>query len=138
MRVPQRLDYAVRVLTALADRPPAEPAVAGELAETLRLPRRFVEQQLTALAKAGVLNARRGAGGGFAFARPPERVSVADVVRALEGAVLDVPHTTDSAVTEMWSIAAAALEDHLESVTVRQLADRQAALDFGRGAMYHI
>jgi Rrf2 family protein len=138
MRVSQRLDYALRALTALAAMPPGQYVVAGDLADELGLPRRFLEQQLTALAKRGLVTCQRGAGGGCGLSRPPAEISVADAVRALQGDVLDVPKVTGSAVSEMWAAAAARLESELESVDLGSLAKRQASLDAAATPMYYI
>jgi Rrf2 family protein len=138
MRVSQRLDYAMRALTALAQQPPGRPVVAGDLAATLGLPKRFLEQQITALGKRGLVSCQRGAAGGCVLARPAEEITVADVVRAVQGEVLDVPHTNDSAVAEMWAAAAEALARALDDVDLRRLAERQTELDEGREAMYYI
>lgn len=138
MRVSQRLDYALRALTALAQQPPGRAVVAGDLAATLGLPKRFLEQQITALAKRDIVTCQRGASGGCALARPAEKITAADVVRAVQGDVLDVPHTTGSAVAEMWAGAARALTDALEDVTLRQLADRQQELEAAAVPMYYI
>ena len=72
MRVSQRLDYAVRALTALAQQPPGVYVAAGDIADGLGLQRRFVEQQFTGLARAGIVDCRRGAGGGCALLRPAD------------------------------------------------------------------
>ena len=138
MRVSQRLDYALRALTALAAAPAGTYVVAGDLADELGLPRRFLEQQLTALSKRGLVTCQRGAGGGCALGRPPEEITVADAVRALQGDVLDVPRVTGSAVSEMWSEAAAELETHLEATDIATLAKRQSALDAASTPMYYI
>ncbi|HEY3317857.1 MAG TPA: Rrf2 family transcriptional regulator [Coriobacteriia bacterium] len=138
MRVSQRLDYALRALTALAQQPEGRPMVAGDLARDLGLPKRFLEQQITALGKRGLVSCQRGASGGCVLARSPDLVTVADVVRAVQGEVLDVPHRTGSASSEMWLDVARALEDVLGSVTLRQLAKRQTELDAAAVPMYYI
>jgi Rrf2 family protein len=138
VRVSQRLDYALRALTALAAIPPGTYVVAGDLADELGLPKRFLEQQLTALAKRGLVTCQRGAGGGCSLARPAAEISVADAVRALQGDVLDVPKVTGSAVSEMWAAAAARLESDLEGVDLEVLAKRQASLDAAATPMYYI
>ena len=138
MRVSQRLDYAVRALTALAAIPAGTWVVAGDLANELGLPRRFLEQQLTALAKRGLVTCQRGAGGGCALSRPAAEISVGDAVRALQGDVLDVPRVTGSAASEMWATAAARLESELEEVNLEDLAKRQATLDAEAMPMYYI
>jgi Rrf2 family protein len=138
MRVSQRLDYALRALTAIAALPPGKAVAAGEVADRLGLPRRFVEQQITVLAKAGLVVSQRGARGGSALGRPASEITVAEVVEALQGTVLDVPSVSDSAVSEMWSTAAHGLRDLLESTSLGDLAERQRQIDGSRIPMYHI
>jgi Rrf2 family protein len=138
MRVSQRLDYAVRGLVALAQRPDSTPVAASEIADALSLPRRFLEQQFTALAQAGVLECRRGAGGGCTLAQDARALTVADVVRALEGAALDVPRTSGTVVSEMWADVAGALDRVLADVTLADLAARQDRLDAARSEIYYI
>lgn len=138
MRVSQRLDYALRALTAIAALPPGTSVAAGDIADRLGLPRRFVEQQITVLAKSGLVMSQRGARGGCALGRPASEITVAEVVEALQGSVLDVPSVTDSAVSEMWARAARDLREALASTTLADLAARQRELDASRVAMYHI
>jgi Rrf2 family protein len=138
MRVSQRLDYALRGLVALAQRPPGSSTAAGEIADELLLPRRFLEQQFTALGQAGIVDCRRGAGGGCALARAAGDVSVADVVRALEGTALDVPRTHGTVVSEMWAEVALSLEATLAAVTLADLAKRQDRFDASQAAIYYI
>ncbi len=137
MRVSQRLDYAVRTLVELA-RTDGEPVAVGDLAEGMGLPRRFVEQQITALVKRGIVTSKRGAGGGCALARPAAEITVAEVAEAIQGAVLDVPHTSGSAVAQMWERTASALRASLASETIADLAARQDELARDSSAMYFI
>jgi Rrf2 family cysteine metabolism transcriptional repressor len=102
------------------------------------LPRRFVEQQLTVLAHASLVDCRRGAGGGCVLARPADEITVGQVVRAIEGYVLDVPHATGSAVSEMWERAGDSFEGSLDTVTLAELAVRQRELDAERAPVYYI
>lgn len=138
MRISQRLDYALRALVLLATAEPGRHVAAGDLADRLGMPRRFVEQQVTALARAGVVECRRGASGGCALARPAGDITVREVVEALQGEVLDVPHHNDSASAEMWAGAQAALADFLGSATLEQLAVRQREIDSTKTPMYYI
>jgi Rrf2 family protein len=138
MRVAQQTDYAVRGLVALAGLPEGEFVRAALVAGRLGLPERFFEQQMAALAKAGIVQCRRGRVGGCRLARPAEDISLAEIVLALEGEVLDVPHVTGSATSEAWASTAQALSAHLGGVTLRALADRQRELDGGRQPMYYI
>lgn len=138
MRVSQRLDYTIRGLVALACEPAGTTLVAGELADRLGLPRRFLEQQFTAVAKRGLLSCHRGANGGCALARPADEISVGDIVRAVQGDVLDVPQVSGAATSEMWARASSELAAALDAVTLADLAARQVEIDHAVGAMYYI
>ncbi|PKQ37367.1 MAG: transcriptional regulator [Actinobacteria bacterium HGW-Actinobacteria-1] len=138
MRVSQRLDYSLRLLIALAQLETGVLVSAGELAERLALPRRFLELQATALAKHDLVECRRGTGGGCCLARPAETITVADVVRAVEGTLLDAPLAPGLASTETWKAAGVVLGEYLGSVTLADLAVRQRALDADRVPMYFI
>jgi len=138
VRVPQRLDYALRALVALAALPPGSVRSGGALAARLGLPSRFVEQQLTALVAAGIVRSVRGPGGGFSLERPADEISMRDVVLALQGDVLDVPKMTGSAVAEAWQRATVTLGDALGQVSLADLAERQRELDVETATMYYI
>ncbi len=138
MRVSQKLDYSLRLLVALAGLPEGSLAGAGDLADELGLPRRFLELQATALAKRGLLECRRGAGGGCLLARPAQSISLAEIVETVEGCIIDAPRTHGSATAEAWSDAENALRSHLSSITLADLVERQAALDGERTPMYFI
>lgn len=138
MRVPQSLDYALRAIVLLALQPEGEYVAAGDLADRLGLPRRFVEQQITLLARHGLVRCRRGASGGCALAAPAAQITVLDVVSAIQGDVLDVPRVTDSATSVLWSQAADELSAFLQRTTVEQLAVRQRELEGVAATMYWI
>jgi len=138
VRVPQSLDYAVRALVLLALQPSGEHVAAGELADHLGLPRRFVEQQITAMSRAGIVQCRRGASGGCALARSAREISVFDIVAAVQGDVLDVPRVTGSAASALWQEAAAEFGRFLEGVSLESLAERQRELDGAGASMYWI
>lgn len=138
MRVPQSLDYAVRALVLLALQPTGGYIAAGELADHLGLPRRFVEQQVTALSRSGIVECRRGASGGCALARPARDISVFDIVQAVQGEVLDVPRVTGSAASALWQDAADEFGRYLQGVSLEILAERQRELDGAATSMYWI
>ncbi len=138
MRVSQRLDYTLRMLVALGRLPVGTAMASGDLAASLGLPRRFGEQQMTALAKTGLVDSRRGTGGGVALGRSPGEITVLDVVVAIQGEALDVPRSAGSATAEFWAGAASVLEDHLRSATLADLVRRQAEIDAAAGPMYFI
>jgi Rrf2 family protein len=138
VRIPQRLDYALRALVLLALQPEGEYVAAGDLAERLGMPRRFVEQQVTSLARAGIVACRRGASGGCALARTASEITVLDVVVAVQGDVLDVPRVTGSAASQLWAEAAAELGGFFSAVSLAELARRQRDIDGAAATMYWI
>jgi Rrf2 family nitric oxide-sensitive transcriptional repressor len=138
MRVSQRVDYSLRMLVALASLGEGERVPTGELAAALDLPRRFSEQQITELARDGIVSCQAGANGGCRLEVSAADLTVGRVVRALEGEVLDVPRTRRSATAEMWANVASGIEEDLDAVTIADLAERQSELDLGEAAMYHI
>ena len=133
MRVSQRLDYALRMLVLLAMQPAGTQVAAGDLADRLGLPRRFVEQQISSLSRAGIVRSRRGAAGGCVLARPAETISVRDVVEASRARCSTFRSTRDRPLPRHGSDAALALAGALGAVDLRHLASRQRDLDCGVG-----
>jgi Rrf2 family protein len=142
-----KADYAARALLTLAAAG-GGPITGEALARSQDLPRKFLENTLTSLRRAGLLETQRGADGGYRLARPAAEISIADIMRPLDGplaevrgekpeeAVYDGPATH---LREVWVAVRAALRDVLETVTladivsgdlpdgVRQLLDRPGA-----------
>lgn len=138
LRVPQKLDYAIRTLVLLAMQPADSYTSAGDLADRLSLPRRFVEQQITVLSREGIVSCRRGPSGGCALIAAPKDVTVLDIVVALEGVATDIPRQPGSAPALMWGGMAEAIEDYLGSVTLEELVENQRRLDEEAVPMYYI
>jgi len=86
LRVSKLTDYATEVMAVLATAP-ARVHSAQELAERVRLELPTVSKLLKQLANAGLIESFRGANGGYRLARAPERISIADVVTAMEGPI---------------------------------------------------
>lgn len=84
MRISKKAEYALRALVAMA-RPPARSWSIHELAAAERIPIKFLEQILLALRRAGVLNSRRGVGGGYTLVRGPEEIRIGDVIAVFDG-----------------------------------------------------
>lgn len=138
MRVSQRLDYTLRLLVEFARRPEDTWVAAGELATSLGMPRRFLEQQMTGLSRRGLVECRRGTGGGCRLTRPASDITIREIVVAVQGEVLDVPQATGSASAEFWTGADAALGDYLQDTTLADLALRQTELDAELEPLYYI
>lgn len=138
MRVSQKLDYAMKTLVLLASKPTGSFVSAGELANRLGLPRRFVEQQISALGRAGIVVCKRGPAGGCSLERDAADISALDVTNALQGYVVDVPRQAGNAVVGLWEGMAANLEEYLATVSLADLAAEQKRLDAQAAPMYYI
>lgn len=133
MRVSAKADYAVRAAVELAAA--GEGPTKGErLAEAQEIPLQFLEHILLELKHSGIVRARRGAKGGYWLARPATEVSVADVVRAVEGPIAHVQSMPPEAIEyrgsaehlqEVWIAVRASLRSVLEEVTLADLVSGQ-------------
>jgi Rrf2 family protein len=137
VHVSARVDYAMRALLELADATDADAQGAGrlitrdQLARAQSIPPPFLEAILRDLRQAGILVSRRGSDGGFRLARPAAEISVADVVRALDGPLAAVrgvrpEHAAYTGAAErlqdVWIATRAALRGVLDEVTLESIA----------------
>src|SRR3954462_9146952 len=130
MRISAKTDYAVRAAAALAAQ--GGGPVKGEMLATgQRIPQKFLENILSDLRHAGIVRSQRGAEGGYWLARPAEEITVADVVRAVEGPIANVrglgPEAFEYAgsserLRDVWIAVRANLRAVLEHVTLADVA----------------
>jgi Rrf2 family protein len=130
MRVSAKVDYAVRAAAELAAS--ADGPVKGErIAEAQKIPLKFLENILLELKHAGLVQSQRGAEGGYWLARAPEEISLAEVIRAVEGPIANVrgqrPEQVEYAgvaeqLRNVWIAVRANLRAVLEQVTLADLA----------------
>jgi Rrf2 family protein len=129
VHIPAKADYGLRALLLLVE---AEaPRTADELAAAQGLPSRFLGAILADLRRAGFVVSQRGADGGYRLARPPEEITLAEVIRALDGPLAEVrglrPEATsyDGAAAhlrQVWVAVRASLRQVLEEVTLAEVA----------------
>lgn len=133
MRVSAKADYALRALIELAVRYDEEGVVvsADELSKAQGIPHGFLQGILADLRRTGVVISHRGQSGGWRLALEPDKVSIADVMRAVDGPIVSIsgvrPETVkynDRAVVlqRVWIAARASLRDVLEHTTIADLA----------------
>lgn len=134
-RLSKTTDYGIVLMAQLASVPGHAPQNARELAAASELPVPMVSKILKALAREGLLVSQRGAKGGYALARPPERLQVAEMIRVLEGpvALTDCAigpalcaHETMCTVREPWQVISRVVERALADVTLADLVKRHA------------
>lgn len=87
----KRAKYAIHALVYLARHETKEPVHVAQIAESERIPRKFLEAILLDLRNAGILNSRKGRGGGYYLLRRPEEVNMAEVIRIYDGAIALIP-----------------------------------------------
>ena len=87
MRLTHLADYAVVMMAAAARRDPSARLSAGELSQDTGVPLPTAQKLMGRLAAAGLLTSARGAGGGYALARPVGDISLADIIEAVEGPI---------------------------------------------------
>lgn len=95
MQISKKADYALRAMAILAALPPEKTLQAQELAETGKVPIKFLEQILLVLKRADLLRSKRGVGGGYRLGRESRLISVADVIEAVDGELLRFLDTKD-------------------------------------------
>jgi Rrf2 family protein len=108
VRVSAKVDYALRALAELAAAP-AGPVTAERLATAQAIPLKFLENILLELRRAEIVSSQRGAEGGYRLAKPGAEISLADVIRAVEGPIATVRGARPEDVG--YTGAAAALRD---------------------------
>jgi Rrf2 family protein len=132
MRVTAKSDYALRALIEIARRTDSGPVSAEEIGRLQEIPHGFLQAILADLRRAGVLVAQRGQSGGWRMGKDADQVTVADVIRAVDGPLVSiyglrpeaVEYNDSAAVLQhVWIASRRSLRDVLESVTIRQLAD---------------
>ena len=129
MKVSTRGDYAARALLSLALHGSDEPTSVKEIAERTNLPQPYLEQILLAAKGAGLVRSKRGVGGGYVLARPPEEITLAEILAAVDGPlttfVTEHDHCEGHCVLqEVWVGVSEEMRQVLERVTLAELVER--------------
>ncbi|WP_017611137.1 RrF2 family transcriptional regulator [Nocardiopsis xinjiangensis] len=133
MRLSARVDYALRAAAELAISPDG-PVTAEQLARAQDIPGKFLENILTQLRRAGLVRSQRGPVGGYWLARDPAEISLADIIRAVDGPLANVrgerPEEVDydgaaRSLQQVWIALRASERSILEGVTLHHLATNE-------------
>ena len=137
MKLSQRGEYALRALLVLGMNHGPEVVRIRDIAQQQNIPRRFLEQILNDLKSAGFVQSRRGVAGGYRLQRDPADISLADIIRHLEGPLAPVgcvsvnyyqrcscPDEAKCAIRSVMQEVRDAIVSALEGVTVSHLCDR--------------
>lgn len=132
MRVSAKSDYALRALIEIASRDDGRPVSAEELARLQEIPHGFLQAILADLRRSGIVRSQRGQAGGWRMDRDAAAVTIADVIRAVDGPLVSVYGDRPEAVSynesaavlqHVWIAARSSLREVFEEVSIRQLAD---------------
>lgn len=137
MKLSVKVDYACRVLAQLArSHGTDELSHIEDLARIEAVPANYLVQILSELRNGGLIHSRRGKQGGYTLARAPETISLYDIVKLIEGEVLDVPGSGEGhsgrRVDAVWRAVRDALEQKCRACTLDQMVVKPA------GEMYYI
>ncbi|GAB3518219.1 RrF2 family transcriptional regulator [Arthrobacter monumenti] len=131
MRVSTKSDYALRALIEITAHTGASPLSAEDVGQRQDIPHGYLQAILADLRRAGFISSQRGPSGGWRLAVGADRISVADVIRAVDGPLVSVYGIRPEAVSynaaadglqQVWIAARTSLRDVLEHVTVADLA----------------
>jgi Rrf2 family protein len=142
MRLTVKSEYAIRALAELAARSHGGTLVtAEELAGAQDIPRRFLLGILAELRKAGLVISHRGVDGGYTLSQLPEQVTLADIIRAVEGPLARIGDERPGEITyvgaatvlaDVWVAVRASLRAVLEEVTLADLVAGRLPPSVGR------
>jgi len=130
VQISARSDYALRALCVLACAEPGTSVKADEIAARQSIPRTFLDGILLELRRAGIVDSRRGPEGGHRLARPADEITIAEVMRVLDGPLAMVrgqrpeAHAYDGCAAhlqDIWVAVRASLRAVLERTSVAQV-----------------
>ena len=128
MHIPAKVDYGMRALLELATTD--GPATGDALAQAQGLPPKFLAAIMNDLRRSGLVHSQRGLDGGYRLGRPADKITAADVMRALDGPLAEVrglrPEMTSyegaaARLQDVWVATRASLRSVLESVTLADM-----------------
>jgi Rrf2 family protein len=117
-------EYALQAIFDLASRRPGEPVKIAEIAKRQKIPQKFLELILAGLKQGGFVESRRGAEGGYLLARPPDSITVGEVLHFIEGPQKGKARHRNSAETpfsDLWRQVDSAFSDIVDRTTFADL-----------------
>jgi Rrf2 family transcriptional regulator, cysteine metabolism repressor len=115
-------DLASQYLNSLHGAPAMAPVKIADIARRQKIPQKFLELILAGLKQSGFVDSRRGAEGGYLLARPPDLITVGEVLRAVENAKGNARVRADDPFAEIWSRVDLAVSNVLDQTTFAVLA----------------
>ncbi|GAB2445721.1 RrF2 family transcriptional regulator [Streptomyces incanus] len=138
MRISARADYAVRAALQLAASRDDDPLKTEAIADAQDIPHKFLESILNDMRRGGIVLSRRGGNGGYRLARPAESISIADVIRVVDGPLVSVrgvrpPDLSYSGPAQsllpLWIALRSNVREILEGVSLADVATAELPAD---------
>ena len=127
MNISGRCDYACRAMLELAIRYETGTAVTSQtIAEQRGIPDKYLTHILLQLKRARLVRSMRGAQGGYTLQKPPEKISLLQIVEAIDGPVMYPKNTTSDDASEMrtfWQAVSRDFNEIMERITLRKMLD---------------
>jgi Rrf2 family protein len=135
MRISAKTDYALRASIELAGARDGKPLKGERIAAAQDVPLRFLENILSELRHAGIVESRRGADGGYMLARPAAQIALADVVRAVDGPLANVGGQRPDALQYSGSATALRVVWVAVRAGLREVLERTSLADVAAGKL---
>ena len=133
MNISVKGEYALQAIFDLATQPAGEPIKIADVARRQKIPQKFLELILSGLKQGGFVESRRGADGGYLLARAPDKITVGEVIRFVEGAKTRKPSSrqnTSDPFAETWRRVDEAVSNVIDQTSFADLVatwrDRQS------------
>lgn len=129
MNISVKSEYALKAVFDLSSQylagsraPTMPPVKIADIARRQKIPQKFLELILAGLKQSGFVDSRRGAEGGYLLARPPDAITVGDVLRAVENFRSGSRYASDNPFSEIWNRVDSATSDVLDTTSFGEIA----------------
>ncbi len=140
MKLSTKGEYASRAMLELSLKYGGPALHIREISQAQRIPRRFLEQILLMLKRAGYLKSEKGKNGGYSLAKPPSAISVAEVIRVMDGPLAPIecvsvlahkscPMESVCSLRLLWKSVRDVVADKMESTSFADLVKSQLSID---------
>ena len=127
MRLSTKSRFAVTAMIDVALREPQGPVPLAAISARQQISLSYLEQLFSKLRQQGLVESRRGPGGGYSLGRAAKAISVADIISAVDGASQGSGEGRCLLAQELWTSLNTKMMEHLQSITLRHLVDAQLA-----------
>ena len=147
MKISTKGRYATRAMLDLAQHYGKTPVLLKDISARQGISLRYLEQIVSPLIAAKLINSTRGPKGGINLARPPKKIKLSEVIQVMEGPITPVEcvgnpgvctRAPSCAARDVWTDLARAMYGVLESTTLQDLVERQEKKRVGRELLYNI